>query len=118
MEAANQGSSIYHQIHAVYARSLDGTLLHITGRHEKETTEAWSGIMAEVERRHNKPLQHHLGRQERATPIATMWEPLPNLSSTVESWSIGKKTSISSDSENPKPTHGTLGIRELQRPGE
>ncbi|MCJ1424167.1 dityrosine synthesis enzyme [Sticta canariensis] len=118
MEFANQGSSIYHQIHAVYARSLDGTLLYISGRHGKETEEAWPAIMAEVEGQRNMPLHGHLDRQERALAVANMWEPLPKLSSIAKSWSNGKRIGTIRPLEKESPVHNNLGIRELQRPSE
>lgn len=118
METANQGSSIYHQIHAVYARGLDGTLFHISGRHGKETNEAWPGIMAEVERGRDEPQYCQLDRQGSALPSANMWESLPKLSSIAKFWSNGKRISAIESSEEPRPVHNSLGIRELQRPGE
>lgn len=118
MEFANRGSSIYHQIHAVYARSLDGTLLYISGRHGKETKEAWPGIMAEVKGQRNTPLHGHLDRQERVLAVANMWEPLPKLSSIAKSWSNEKRISTIKSSEKESPVHNNLGIQEFQRPSE
>lgn len=118
MDFANRGSSVYHQIHAVYARSLDGTLLYISGRQWKETKEAWPGIMAEVAGQRNIPPHGHLDRQERALAVADRWEPLPKLSSLAKSWSNGKRIDTIKSSEQERPVPNNLGIRELQRPSE
>lgn len=122
MDTANQGTSIYHQIHAVYARSLDGTLLHISGRHRKEAKNAWPIIMDELERGRNSPLNHHADQQGSAIPVANIWEPLPQLSSIVKSWPNGQWINAIISLEKLGPVHNNteihIGIRELQRSGE
>ncbi|MCJ1466653.1 dityrosine synthesis enzyme [Pseudocyphellaria aurata] len=118
MDTANQGTSIYHQIHAVYARSLDGTLLHISGRHRKEAKEAWPEIMGELEQGRGAPRNHHPDQQGSAILVANIWEPLPQLSSIVRSWPNGQWNNGISNVENLGPIQSNIGIRELQRPGE
>lgn len=74
--------------------------------------------MAEVDQCRNTPPRRHLDRQERAIPIAETWEPLPKLSSIAESWSNGKRINAIESLEKPTSIHNSLGLRELQRPGE
>ncbi|KAI9657803.1 MAG: hypothetical protein M1829_006869 [Trizodia sp. TS-e1964] len=49
MEFSNIGSSIYHEVQAIYSRHTNGRLLYITGRAAKTTKAAWPSIQKDLE---------------------------------------------------------------------
>lgn len=121
MEFTNQGSSIYHQIHAVYARSDDGRLRYISGKHADAVTKIWPKIvqdLRDLQYPHDEFPVSEESQDECVLPAVQTWEPLPSLDGIVASRSNASLSTNPKELAVQRLMPRAFGIQELRRRGE
>ena len=107
MAHLNSGSSIYHEIQALYWRGLDGKLLAVEGKRARGVEEAWAQMWEEIKSRPHD-------RKQLTLPSGGQMESLQlRLSSFAKEWADNPKL-LSVERSNDV----VFSIRELRRPCE
>ncbi|KAI9776679.1 MAG: dityrosine synthesis enzyme [Candelina submexicana] len=118
MDFTNKGDSIYHEIQAVYARSVDGDLLHIAKDVNQRTGNAWPQIWEDLHAHlvdSCSPLLRDTGS------VTSTWEPsisIPWVEEWVDPWASYENNPQSNSTSGYAWDAPSLTIKEYRRPGE
>ncbi len=118
MDFTNKGDSVYHEVQAVYARSIDGRLLHIAKDVDQRTGNAWPQIWEHL---HTHLVHIDSPLLQDAGSATSTWSP-PMSTAWVEEWVDPWASYENNSDDGSMPDSAwykpSLTIKEHRRPSE